>query len=50
MQFSIKLGRVFECSSLVGDFLVRFGARQFYWSPRDGYVSERVELPHTLHS
>jgi hypothetical protein len=41
-MFSIKVGRVFELSSQLGDFLVRFGRREVYWSKADGWTFERT--------
>jgi hypothetical protein len=41
-MFSFKFGRVFEVSSQLGDFLVRVGRRQFYWSRDTGFICERT--------
>jgi hypothetical protein len=41
-MFSIKFGRVFEVSSHFGDFLVRFGRMEFYWSRDTGFICERT--------
>jgi hypothetical protein len=41
-MFSIKLGRAFEVSSQLGDFLVRVGRIEVYWSKADGWTFERT--------
>jgi hypothetical protein len=41
-MFCFTIGQVFELSSQFGDFLVRFGRREFYWSRDTGFICERT--------
>lgn len=42
-MFIIAVGSTFEMSSQFGDFCLRFGRREFYWSRDTGFITSRIE-------
>lgn len=42
-MFSIKFGRSFEVSSQGGDFLIRFGRREWFYERGEGWKREIVK-------